>query len=162
MEEKKNNLIPIPVVGEFYHFWDDGKSSVGRHYIAKCEEIISLAEAKTLFTKNIFTDVEGDDGEPTIISLYDTWVLEKVRCDFLYAKDTDCIVKCSIPKYDDNPIYFGRTVDGGWFSFDFTSCWQGGRLDVTGEKFNYIIKSYEEDTEFDNSEIINAYKSTTY
>lgn len=157
MEEKKNNLMPIPIVGEFYHFWDDGKSSVGRHYIAKCEEIISLEEAKTLFA-----DVEGDDGEPTIISLYDTWVLEKHFCDFLYAKDTDCIVKCSIPKYDDDPIYFVRTVDGGWFSIDFTNSWQGGRLDVTGEKYNSIIKFYEEDTKYDNAEIIKAYKSTTY
>lgn len=156
-ENKKNNLMPIPVIGEFYHFWDDGKSSVGRHYIAKCEEIISLEEAK-----HLFTDVEGEDGEPTIISLYDTWVLEKLHCDFLYAKDTDCIVKCSIPKYDDGPIYFVRTVDGGWFSIDFTNSWQGGRLDVTGEKYNSIIKFYEEDTKYDNAEIINAYKSTTY
>ena len=32
----------IPEVGKFYHFWDDGKCGVSRHYIAKCEEIIPI------------------------------------------------------------------------------------------------------------------------
>lgn len=150
-------MEPTPVVGEFYHFWDDGKSSVSRHYIAKVEKIISLDEAK-----NLFTETEGEDGEMTSISLYDTWKLEKTRCDFLYAQDTECIIECSIPKYDDDPIYFVRTKDGGWFSVDFSNWWQGGRLDVTGEKYKSIIEYYENDNEFDNTEIIEAYKSQTY
>ena len=37
----------IPEVGKFYHFWDDGKCGVSRHYIAKCEEIIPIKFAET-------------------------------------------------------------------------------------------------------------------
>ena len=37
----------IPEVGKFYHFWDDGKCGVSRHYIAKCEEIIPIKSAET-------------------------------------------------------------------------------------------------------------------
>ena len=29
-------------IGKLYHFWDDGKSAVSRHYICKCENIITL------------------------------------------------------------------------------------------------------------------------
>ena len=30
----------LPKVGEYYHFFDDGKITPTRHYIAKCLEII--------------------------------------------------------------------------------------------------------------------------
>ena len=33
-------MKPIPNIGEYYHFWDDGKTSLSRHYICRCERII--------------------------------------------------------------------------------------------------------------------------
>ena len=35
-----NNKEVLPQIGEFYHFFDDGKVTPSRHYIAKCIEII--------------------------------------------------------------------------------------------------------------------------
>jgi hypothetical protein len=33
-------------IGKFYHFWDDAKSSISRHYLCKCEGIITLEESE--------------------------------------------------------------------------------------------------------------------
>ena len=42
------NLKPIPEVGKFYHFFDDGKTSASRHYICKVERIVPFEEAKNI------------------------------------------------------------------------------------------------------------------
>ena len=139
-KEKKN----LPIVGKEYHFFDDGKISNSRHYIAKVIELIPIEEAKKIMistprdyneeiNQNVFIDM----------SLLDIWIDEKLSCDWLYAPVTDYIIKASIPEYDKDPIYFARTKDGGWFSMDVTNWWQGGRLDIDGklyeqlENFNY-------------------------
>lgn len=152
-KKKKNQLQPRPEVGKFYHFWDDGKSSSSRHYICKCEEIIIPSQAKSiLFDENIYNDF------PT--TLYDIWKIEvdnhrqgdnfkvlngastKTGEPWLYAEDTDCFVRLSCPKYDKNDLWAVRTVDGGWFTMDIQSWWQGGRLDVTSKKYDEIIEYY--------------------
>ncbi len=48
---KNKNLKPIPEVGKFYHFWDDGKTSTSRHYICKVEKIITPEEAKNIIVQ---------------------------------------------------------------------------------------------------------------
>ena len=45
MKKVKDN---IPVVGKEYHFFDDGKISESRHYIAKVIELIPISEAKKI------------------------------------------------------------------------------------------------------------------
>jgi len=84
MEEKK--LLPIPTVGEYYHFWDDGKSAVSRHYIAKVERIISIDEAKVLMF-----DALDEDEQPIKMSLYEIWEQETKSCYWLYATETECL-----------------------------------------------------------------------
>ena len=153
MEEKK--LLPIPTVGEYYHFWDDGKSAVSRHYIAKVERIISIDEAKVLMF-----DALDEDEQPIKMSLYEIWEQETKSCYWLYATETECFVECSIPKYDDNFIYFSRTKDGGWFSFGTTGWWQSGQLDVNKEKFNAIIEYHRKYPE--DSDIIEAHMNIKY
>lgn len=159
MKKKKNIILkPRPEVGKFYHFWDDGKTGASRHYICKCEEIITPVQAQ----ETIVNDNE---------SLYDIWKREvdehRQRDNFkvlsagasqntgepwLYAEETDCFVRLSCPKYDKNDLWAARTVDGGWFTMDIQSWWQGGRLDVTGEIYDNIISYYEQ----------NDYDTTSY
>ena len=43
-----DTLKPLPKIGEFYHFFDDGKTSPGRHYICKCEQIIPIKETNKI------------------------------------------------------------------------------------------------------------------
>lgn len=131
-----------PEVGKTYKFYDSGKMSYTRQFDATVLRIISKEEAKSImfplyvgYHGERITYVDKDDpidgkimGEG--ISLYDVWQDRQDYFDDTYAKDTDCFVESSIPEYDDDTIWFVRTIEGGWFSLDIQSDWQSGILDV--------------------------------
>ena len=68
---------------------------------------------------------------------------------WLYAEETDFFVECEIPGYDENTIWFVRTVQGGWFSMDVQSSWQSGSLDVDGSIYKEVKKWFEEEYHYD-------------
>lgn len=155
----------VPKAGEYYHFFDDGKTSSSRHYICKCEELITKEQSKSILF----------DYKDNNLSLYDIWRIEidnhRQEKNFtvitkgaktepgepwLYAEDTDYFVKLSCPTYDDDYLYAVRTVDGGWFTLDI-KFWQSGRLDVDDSIYNSIIKEYKK-----NKWDITYYTKTTY
>lgn len=147
MEQKQNNNIPE--IGKEYHFFDDGKTSLSRHYVCRCERVITPEEAK----KIIF------DLNDIKTTLYDIWKDESSNCDFLFAKDTDYFVEVSCPSYDENNLWAVRTKDGGWFTLDVQSSWQGGRVDVTGEIFDNVVEFWTKEGE---TEKVNGYLKETY
>ena len=67
---KAKYLKPLPVIGNHYHFWDDGKTNPGRHYICRCERIITSEEAKSIMIEipNYY-----DNDVMDTISLYEHW-----------------------------------------------------------------------------------------
>jgi hypothetical protein len=99
---------PVPTVGEVRHFFDDGKIRESRHYMATVTEVIPFKRVPQKLKK--------------------AWRKERWDCYWLYAYETDYFIKCKIPKYDEKPIYFARTQDGGWFSFDYGTWWMSGRM----------------------------------
>lgn len=132
----------IPEVNKQYHFFDDGKISSSRHYIATITKILTKEEAKNInfeLTEYFHTD-DGDDYYDYKTSLYDIWQGEIKEYYWLIAEDTDYIVEASIPDYDENLIYFVRTKDGGWFSMNIQSSWQGGRLDIDGKLYKILTE----------------------
>ena len=135
----KNINKPVPEVRKDYHFFDDGKISRSRHYIATIKKLITKEEAKSIIFEltEYFND---DDYYDYKSSLYDIWQSEIERYDWIIAKDTDYIVEASIPEYDDNLIYFVRTKDGGWFSMNIQNDWQGGRLDIDGKIYESLLE----------------------
>lgn len=152
-------LKPIPKIGSSYHFFDDGKIKESRHYIATVLDVITPEQ-----TKNIMFS-RADDEMSFEISLYEIWRNEiddhrqdtnfkviaagasmEVGAPWLYAEETDYFIKCSIPEYDENDVWFVRTVNGGWFSLDTNSWWMSGELDVDGRLFNNMMKDYETTT----------------
>ena len=135
-----SNLKAIPEVGKFYHFWDDGKCSSSRHYICKCEKIITPKEAKNIIVSVPEWDFNHNENKFNLISLYDHWKTELYNHKWLYDKNTDYFVECSCPKYDENNLWFIRTTDGGWFSMNIQSSWQGGRLDIDESIYKNIIE----------------------
>ncbi len=150
--ENKTFHAPIPQVGTFCHFWDDGKSSPSRHYIAKVERLIPIEEAKDII-------IENNCYEDYPLSLYDIWREEVDGCTYnpgLYQDETDYIVEASCPKYDENNLYFVRSKYG-WFSMDVQSFWQSGQLDVDGGRFESILN--ERKLRGDN---IDGYTEETY
>lgn len=133
-KKKKKNILPE--IGKKYHFFDDGKCGPSRHYIATVDEIIDSDTAKNRYLKYGYTD--------TIKPLYDIWKINVERSSFLYSNETDVFIRCSIPKYDKNPIWFVRTKNGGFFSIDVQSWWQSGRLDVDGQIYSSIKKEMDD------------------
>lgn len=131
----------IPKIGKKYHFFDDGKVSPSRHFVAEVTKLLSPKEAKKIMfddeslyriwkeaikkhsSTNNFTVGSTKAGEP-----------------WLYAIDTDYFVELSIPEYDDNLLYAVRTIHGDWFTLCIQSFWQGGILDVDGN----IFRQWEE------------------
>lgn len=172
----ETNLIK-PEIGKEYHFWDDGKISPSRHYICKIIDIISLKQSKNIileFTQfdpmcNYFNEhykeiVDEESGIFPKMSLYDIWMCQKESCDWIFANETPYFVKISIPTYDENDLYCVQMKDGGWFSLDIQSSWQGGILDINNKKWNYIINEYINSIEDKQTKerIKNMYSSATY
>lgn len=149
----------VPVVGKYYHFWDDGKTSPSRHYICKCERLISQEEGKGIMVSVPDEYIDGFK----LVSLYDYWLQNEMPMyDWLYSEDTDYFVECSCPKYDEYNLWFVRTKDGGWFSMNIQNGWQSGRLDVNGEVFNNVINYIKEHPEYYKDDIIEIYNKQTY
>ena len=162
MNKNNKKLKPFPEVGKEYHFWDDWKTSPSRHYICRCERIVkTIKEAKTIkvtlmeytkfLEKSTYTEYE--------ISLYDIWKKEVKTHDWLFAEDTDAFIEISCPKYDENNLWAVRTKNGGWFTMDIQSSWQGGTIDVTGEVFESVVQNAYDDGYWELGE---EYKNQTY
>lgn len=143
-------MKPVPEVGKYYHFWDDGKTSPGRHYIARVERLVPIADSANIIVQHFDYDI----GDLVPRSLLFVWNLEKDEKDWIFAENTDYLVEVSCPKYDENNLWFARTADGGWFSVDIQSSWQGGKLDVTGEIYDSVLKDTNLNPE--------SYTKTTY
>lgn len=154
MQDKK--MEPIPEVGKEYHFFDDGKTSLGRHYICRCENVITLEEAKKIKFKLIDFDNDEKKYEDT---LYNIWRKRVVDYYWLMSDETDFFVEISCPEYDQNRLWAARTRDGGWFTLDIQSFWQGGRIDVTGDVFHEVLEFWRNEGEND---MVEAYKSQKY
>lgn len=120
----------IPELNKEYHIFDDGKVKPSRHYMAKIVELIPFEEC-------------------TDQSLLTAWSSEVDFCDWLYAKETDYFVKAE-SDFDDNPLYFVRTINGGWFSLDYPDGWMGARLDIDGRLYKEMIEWYGEPKEKEN------------
>ena len=145
----------VPVIGKYYYFFDDGKTIPSRCYKAKVVRIIPYGECdleyeiydyyckckipKTL--KDIHKEEVDDHRQSenfTVLNGGDTTPGKP----WLYAEETDFFVECEIPGYDENTIWFVRTVQGGWFSIDVQSSWQHGSLDVDGSIYKEIKEEY--------------------
>lgn len=121
---KKKDVVMqrIPDAGEILMFFDNGIASMSRMYQAFVMKTYKSDELPE-FVKKAFQS-------------------ESIRQ--IYTKDengknvSDVFIECEIPSYDKNNIWFARTTDGGYFSFDVQSGFQGGRLDVDGRLLNYI------------------------
>lgn len=118
------NLTPydkqaVPEANKEYHTFDDGKISPSRHAITKVLEVIPFEIA-----------------EPWLI---ESWKKNVEECYWLYDKETDYFIKTEFEDEED-PSYFVRTTDGGWFSIG----WWGARLDVTGKLYEGMLKWLEE------------------
>lgn len=114
---------PIPKVNQTCMFFDDGKISYSRMYQATVKQVMVY-----------------DDAPDKVKKAFER---ESKTHDWIWNKTTDYIVACEIKDYDNNLIWFARTVDGGWFSMDVDKSWQGGSLDVDGKLEDYLVSLFD-------------------
>lgn len=132
----------IPIIGEKYHFFDDGKLGRSRHYVAIVEGIYTSKYIRKKYP-----------------NVYRHWKYASADQSFynIHAYNTDYFVKCRIPDYDKHYIWFARSSDRkvpkgktgegytGWFSFNVDSWWQGGRLDIERISWKNFVETWELD-----------------
>ena len=114
---------PIPKVNQTCMFFDDGKISYSRMYQATVKQVMVY-----------------DDAPDKVKKAFER---ESKTHDWIWNKTTDYIIACDIKDYDNNLIWFARTVDGGWFSMDVDKSWQGGLLDVDGKLEDYLVSLFD-------------------
>lgn len=114
---------PIPKVNQTCMFFDDGKVSYNRMYQATVKQVMAY-----------------DDAPDKVKKAFER---ESKTHDWIWNKTTDYIIACDIKDYDNNLIWFARTVDGGWFSMDVDKSWQGGRLDIDGKLEDYLVSLFD-------------------
>lgn len=114
---------PIPKVNQTCMFFDDGKISYSRMYRATVKQVMVY-----------------DDAPDKVKKAFER---ESKTHDWIWNKTTDYIIACDIKDYDNNLIWFARTVDGGWFSMDVDKSWQGGRLDIDGKIEDYLVSLFD-------------------
>ena len=114
---------PIPKVNQTCMFFDDGKISYSRMYQATVKQVMKFNDAPDKVKK--------------------AFERESKTHDWIWDKTTDYIIACDIKDYDNNLIWFARTVDGGWFSMDVDKSWQGGRLDIDGKLEDYLVSLFD-------------------
>ena len=131
----------VPHVGKQYHFFDDGKITPSRHSIATVLRVIPISEASNVLVKA--RDWDYDEPVYSLRPITEIWKEDAFEHDWVMAQETDYLIECAIPDYDENNIWFARTTEGGWFSMDIQSGWQAGRLDVDGELYEYMKVSFD-------------------
>lgn len=114
---------PVPKVNQTCMFFDDGKISYSRMYQATVKQVMIY-----------------DDAPDKVKKAFER---ESKDHDWIWNKTTDYIIACDIKDYDNNLIWFARTVDGGWFSMDVDKSWQGGRLDIDGKLEDYLVSLFD-------------------
>lgn len=141
----KKNKQDLPKIGEYYHFFDDGKISMSRHYICRIERIISSEESKNIKVKVPRWNFKKNKNDFEEITLWDRYHEQIKYHDWLYLPITDFLIEASCPTYDKDNLWFIRQKGGGWFSIDVQNGWQGGELDITGEIFENVVNNLIED-----------------
>lgn len=141
----KKNKQDLPKIGEYYHFFDDGKTSMSRHYICRIERIITPEESKSIKVKVPRWNFKTNQNDFEEITLWDRYHEQIRGHDWLYLPITDFLIEASCPTYDKDNLWFIRQKNHGWFSIDVQNGWQGGELDITGEIFENVVNELIED-----------------
>ena len=106
----------IPSLGEKFHFFDAGRKNASRHFVV---EIIKVIPWRCIAARNLRKSITQ----------------EQEKRPELFAETPDYICQGKILGLPLEPMWFTRTIDGGWYSVGFWS----GLLDIDGSVFDSII-----------------------
>lgn len=106
----------VPSLGEKFHFFDAGRKNANRHFVV---EITKVIQWRCIAAKNLRKPI----------------IQEREKYPELFAENPDYICQGKILGLPLDPVWFTRTIDGGWYSIGFWS----GVLDIDGTVFDSII-----------------------
>ncbi len=139
--------MTTPIVGNYYHFFEKGNFKINKHFICRCERIITLEESKKLLLNYRHEKLD---------SLYNIWQqkiskMEEDTLEFrdeasylIFSKDTDIFVEISCPKFDSERLWCARTMFEGFRSLNIQNSWQDGIFDTNDELLDAAIRFYPE------------------
>lgn len=135
--------------GNRYHFFDDGKLSPSRHYIATIKRVLTGKEAKKMVIK-------GRDGIEQ--SLYAWWEMDRIDCPWVFKVETEYFLEIEIPGYGKNEIHYAVQANSGdWFTLGIDCEFDGGSLDISGDLFNTWEEYFPEEFWKPENQIDNNY-----
>lgn len=155
MEEK--SLKSLPIIGKKYPFFDDGKVSFSRLYIATVKRIIPFEELENTMVdapNKEWREGWGEDPSLKPESLLTLWQEDVEHLNWIFNTKTDYIVEAEVKDDIVETQYFARTKNYGWFSLGCGRCDVGGRLDVDLE----YIKNLEELDEKEYKKVLRKLK----
>lgn len=123
----KKHLLPVPIVGQKYHCFDDGKITFSRHYIVEVVEVLGHMAFRKKYQ-----------------DAFNKYVEDSKRCYWLFSRSSDkFIIAKVVGDEEDNVNVFVRTKQGGWFSINYPYWGSSGRLDVTSNLWNGLVEDID-------------------
>jgi hypothetical protein len=120
---------PVPKIGQTYPFFIDDKIDAKSEISATILNIYSFVDSGNKFIYKY--DDFAEDVIP--IPIMDLWIEEAADLFWILANETDYIIEAHISDLCPQNVYFARTIDGEWHTFETTDKKQFGILDVTGK-----------------------------
>ena len=102
--------LVIPIVGETYTFFAEGKINTTHQYQATVIKLVP--------------------GWRASLSARFTWLYQHITCHWMYDKYSPYFVYCNIPEYSKKPMRFVQSVFNDWVTIDCEPDTMPGRLDV--------------------------------
>lgn len=132
----------VPINGNEYNAYDDGKINLSRHYVVKIKNVYNHMYFKRHFPK-----------------IYNIWVNEKKEHYWLFKDSTDYFVETTNSYDEVKSQYFVRDKHGGWFSIGYPNMLVGSELDITGNLSKHLINEYTDTdiSEKEKKEILNNF-----
>lgn len=129
-----DKLSPIPEVGQIYWFYADDLVKKDNEFEARITDVYTYEETAKKFV------YKYDDQFQEVVPypVMDLWLEEVMELFWILAGETDYIVRAMIPGLCPQDVYFARSLDGGWHTFETATSKQFGILDVTGELYNKL------------------------
>ena len=146
---KKETKSDLPVIGEEYYFYDDGKINLSRQYRVLVTKVVPYAEGCTKLYRIDQEDVSAhlpehlQDRNAHPITWGALFDLSAKEYNWLFSKTTDYFVEAEYiennPSWNTEKPYkllFARS-HGGFYTID---PFFNGRLDVTGSLTKALFK----------------------
>ena len=128
---------PVPLKGQVFHAFDDGKIKIDRHMLL------------------MVIDVDNRNSMKPWMSAVLEYTSKRVH--WLFDGDTDYIISTETVYNSDEKYWFARSISGEWYALMVNSYMDACLLDVTGEYWNSMVNYYNENVAENKRDAFNKF-----